>query len=241
MSAEEKYDLFEDYLNDALTDAQRTDFEQRLREDEVLSNEFALFNEMRTAISSRMAWETSEKPFVQTLDALSKEHFRESKVVSFTRTRLFQMVSAAAVILLLVLVLQPWQKDLYSRFAQHPRAELTARDGSGTLPTGARAFNNKEYEVALDAFTQHLAKEPQDIEVRLYQGICYLELDRAEEAKHNFRELLKSSASKDIGAWYMGLSHLKQKNIDSTSWYLNQISEASEYYSKASRLLKKLE
>ena len=245
MTVKEKYAMFEDYLNDELTDVQRANFERRLEQDSVLLEELAFYRETRDAISARIKWEASKKPFMPTLEGLSKAYFKSdqrARLVSLPRRSLIlQVMGAAAILLLIVLVWQPWQKDLYTRYAQHPRADLTERDASSNLSTGERAFNNNEYASALDAFTQHLTDEPGDADVLLFQGICYLELDKEDNAKQNFRQLFNSAQPyKDTGAWYLGLTFLKQNTIDSTAYYLSQIRESSEYYQNAQTLLKKL-
>jgi len=245
MNAEEKYRLFDDYLKGALNDAQRADLERRLKEDSALKEDFELYTQAKNSITARLAWEASEKPFLQTLEGLSREHFKSDKgarLVSLPRRRLLlQVMGAAAILLLIMLVWQPWQKDLYARYAQHPWAELTERGSSKVLSEGARAFNDGEYQVALDTFASYLSDHPEDIEVLFYQGICYLELDKETEAKNNFRQLFRTKGPyRDAGAWYLGLAFMKELSFDSTKWYLEQIEPSSEYHRPARSLLKEL-
>jgi tetratricopeptide (TPR) repeat protein len=247
MTVEETYEAFDAYLNGTIDDATRRDLERFLKENTALRKEFELYRDARQAVTARVQWESSAQPFLETLGELSKKHFKSGKtggavLISMPHRRLMlRLVSVAAVLLLLILIWQPWERDLYTRYAHHPMAEFTDRSTSRILTDGAQAFNMKDYTPALTAFTQYLVEHPEDIEVHLYQAICYLELGREEEAKQIFRDLYRGPpVFQDTGAWYLGLTFLKQEQPDSARWYLNTIREGSEYWERARKVVRKM-
>ncbi len=246
MNAEEKYTFFDAFLDGTLSDPQREAFEKRLKESSALRDEFALYREAREAITARMQWESSAAPFLETLNAFSSTHFKakpRARIRTLAHRRWsIRAAGAAAAVLLIVIVWQPWQRDLYTRFAHHPRAELTDRSGDARdLIDGERAYNQQDYAAAAAAFGRYLEASPADSDVLFYRGISLLELGQTDAALQHFRRLFDTDTHyRDAGAWYLGLTYLRREQRDSTAWYLSRLRGSSEYSTEARRLLRKL-
>lgn len=243
MTAEEKYTAFDAYIAGTIDDPTRRDLERRMKENSALREEFEIYRAARQSVIARSQWESEAQPFLGTLQELSKTHFPAQRggaqIISLAQRRLvLRLVSAAAILLLIVMIWQPWQQDLYTRYARHPQAAFAARSGAGMLSASQQAFNARDFAAAREGFGRYLAENPDDLEVVMFYGISALELEEYNIAQQQFHTLRTSPSFSDEGTWYLALTFLKSGTPDSTRFYLHDINRTSPRYRDAQRLLR---
>jgi len=84
-------------------------------------------------------------------------------------------------------------------------------------------------------------QKPEDLQVELYLGICWLETQQYAKANAVFQKISETESSfKDYGQWYLALSYLKQGNKTACRKTLQEVPAESEFAAKAQKLLKRL-
>src|SRR5690349_14726681 len=101
---EEKYIVFDQYLQGELSDEARLDFEKQLSENHELASEFETFKEVQIQLETKFDFAADREAFTANLKAISNEHFKtdKSKVISI---KPWVYLVAASVALLLGLFL----------------------------------------------------------------------------------------------------------------------------------------
>jgi len=127
---------------------------------------------------------------------------------------------------------------LYSQYYEKPAfTETTA--GIRHMEALKSVYNDSDYETA----SRLLKKVQQNPRLRVYLGICYLELDQTSDAIETFNSLLTDPTSKYKAGWYLALCHLKNGNLANCKTTLsNLVKDKGDptIHQKANQLLSKL-
>lgn len=152
------------------------------------------------------------------------------------------IIAITGVSILAVLYVLNTKKPTYSDFVAHNKLNIAIKyPNNNRISKTQTAFNTKNYEEALEHLTVLSNIYLNDVEIKLYRGICLLELDNYFEAEAIFDKISTGNNNfNDEAIWYKGLSLLKQKKYLQTKKILKQISITSSYYTLAQKLLKKL-
>jgi anti-sigma-K factor RskA len=243
---EQDYILIDDYLSGLLDAATQQQVEERIATDAAFATALAETQKMLEWVRR----EPARRAFKETNAVLGTEFFAETAektekkaiVVPMTQTRWW--AAAAAVLLLAAAV---WfvgrpPADLYPQYAMHTPPSLTVRsNGDQLAATAETAFKRADYAAALSALQQLAAQRPDDPTIQFYTGVCYLELQRASEARQVFTSLAQGSTVwRDEAKWYVALTHLKEKNTAACVEALSAIQSGEDRYETAQRLLKAL-
>ncbi|WP_055446961.1 tetratricopeptide repeat protein [Lacinutrix mariniflava] len=247
---DQDYILFDNYINNELSEDEISAFEERMDKDLVFANSFNLYLETTIFLQNSIRNEDETNDFKKNLETISKDYFSQDKVKSTTsvetKTKPFTLVKylVAACIALLFGVFafnQFGGEPSYSDFNSHEPMTIV-RGNVKDLIQATKAFNNKEYEKANILLKNVLENDPDNSELQLYYAITNIELDNFKVADKELNKLINgASAYKDRALWYSALSRLKQKNIDATIVLLKQITEEADDYKEAQKLLDKLE
>ena len=245
---EKKYILFDKYLNNELTAEEKISFEATLKNDLGFKGEFDIYTEIEQSLASKFENEEKELELRETLTSLGKEFVTESKkeikgepkVIPLFRYRKL-MVAASIALLIGIFVFGP-NNPTYSDFANYPSLELVERsENNPALKTAEEAFNSKNYKTAFAQLTILEENFPEDIEIKLYKGICLVQMNQYSQAKTIFNNINDgSSIFKHTASWYQALSLLKQNKIDECKTILKTIPEDAEEFEQANKLLNKL-
>ena len=76
---EERYILFDQYLQGEMTVEERNSFEKQLAEDHELSSEFETFKEVQLRLKTKFEHEEEREAFKANLTTISDKHFNTSK------------------------------------------------------------------------------------------------------------------------------------------------------------------
>jgi tetratricopeptide (TPR) repeat protein len=235
------------YLDNEMSPDERREFELQIANDEELRNYIQLYSGIDKTMKAENTM-PDEKELRQTLDQMGRKYFTGGgKVIQLSLKKL--MAIAASVIILVsagiyfFMQSKPSAEKLYAQFAQHETINIQARGSTGDslAQQAAEKFNGKHYEEALLLFQQYLAKQPDDIQMKLSMAICYMELGKNKEADAVFSELASgSSAYAATAQWYQALSALKKKDMAACRTAINSIPSSSSFYAKAQELKGKL-
>jgi len=245
------YHHIEQYLDGQLSAEEQQAFEARMQAEPELAGEVALLKEARQRIRFQLEEEQAVNDFKDNLRKAMVQEETPKRRPLFVRRKWLPIALAAAAIALILILWPAGQESLYRQYAQHPRLALTERstEQEGLAERAATQFNQGEFASALDLLNEYSQGQPNDPELRLFKGICLLEIGRTQEAIAQFEQIHNSSAiNKWEGSWYLALAYLYaveegkvEVSIDEVRVLLEQIPEGSGYYEQAQRLKAEIE
>lgn len=245
---EQDLQLIEAYLSDELDKAQRSAFESRLVNDADFAEIFKRERSMRAFLVK----DNNKDQLVPKLENFGDKYFDEkaipeAKVLDMGNRRIWRLLAVAATVALLVLALRffLFQPTLYEQYAAHTPISLVVKSENVAYAAEAEsAFNQGNYQDALELLDQYLLTTPNDTKALLAKGISALELERYEEARNIFNQIYTSGNTtfKDYGAWYLALLNIKQSKLQEALPYLEQIpASTTDLYPKAQQLINKIQ
>ncbi len=236
--------LFEDYLQNALSEKERLSLENRLKEDAAFAQEFTLYKNINGFLENRFSKE--RKALKNTLKNQRKNSLAtqtENKQVKVLKLNRWYIGIAASILLLVGIYFVNLNNSIsYSDYAFSNTIALVERNSDNTLLKSAEtAFNTKNYKEALGYFTQILKENPNNNQILFYKGIALVETNNFTAAELVFTKLQQSqSIYKNKALFYLALSKLKQKDYDGCKRILETLPETAEDYKKAQEILEKL-
>lgn len=245
---EELYSRIEDFLDNALTDAERSAFEADVQADPALAAALEQVREARERLARKWAQEDADIKLRAQLNELGKQHFGNTAQPDRKPHRLhigrWWMAAAATVaaVLIIWLAWPPGSDALYSHYRAFPEASFTLKSSEKpTLDKASEAFNNKNFAAALSSLNTYLQQQPGDLEARFFSGLCQLELSRFSEAEATFREIIDTdNAWSGEARWYLALTYLRSEKIDACKAALQAIQQGGAHYGEARALLAQL-
>lgn len=243
---EELYARIEDYLDGALTAAERVAFEAELQADPALAEALQQVRETRERLAMQWTQESKEAELRKTLKELGKQHFSGGGSANEVARRIplvrWWMAAAVLTAIAIWIFWPAGENALYDRYRQFPEAAFTEKSGGApTLSEAGQLFNDENYAAALTILTAHLEQQPADLEARFFAGLCQLETGRLTAAESAFRQILSNeNAWSQEARWYLALTFLKGKKTPECKETLNRIQPGEAYYEEAQQLLKKL-
>lgn len=243
------YEIIEKYLAEELSLEEINDFNKELETNEEFKKEFELYKEINTSLTNKYSNLQKENKLKNTLETLGNKHFKKEEVIKAIEQKsnsvkkyLFSISSIAAIFALAFFLLKP-QANLYDQFAEHSLLEIQVKGNSEeNLLQAAEYFNNAEYNLAIPLLEDYLKENPKDLEIKITLGISLLEKNKIDEAIAIFTEVYnKNNIFKNKAKWYLALAHLKNTENSKAKNYLSKITKNSFYYSKANKLLDKLD
>ncbi|MEO7308016.1 MAG: tetratricopeptide repeat protein [Ferruginibacter sp.] len=239
-------DKIEQYLNDEMQPQERKDFEWQLENDEELKNDFQLYNSINNTMKAEEVSE-DEHELAKTLQQLNRKYILPGHVKQGNFKK--WLAAAAAVLIILigtVYVLtnkETSPEKLYASYSEHAPVKIQLRGNTGDSLAGMAAdkFNNKKYNEALPLLQAYVKQQPDDIQMNISLGICYLEMSRFTDAEQVFSAIAAGqTAYAETANWYLALTALKQKDIEKCRSILSRIPQTSAWFNKAVSLLEKL-
>ncbi|MFM2369517.1 MAG: hypothetical protein RL619_1827 [Bacteroidota bacterium] len=237
---EERYIIFDQYLQDELSVEDKVKFENQLSEDPELASAFETFKELNLHMENKFGNADELDAFKENLQSISNNHFKDSKSKVIAFKPWIYLVAASVVLLAGLFLFNP--NPNFEDFNQHENAYFTERGTvDADLKQAEEAFNAKKYSVAIPFF-EAVLKEKKTPEIQYFYGISLLETNKIQEAGVVFNEL-KSGTSiyKNKAIWSLALSKLKQKDYKSCKEILLTIPSDYEDYDQVQKLLEELD
>lgn len=237
---EERYILFDQYLQGEMTVEEKDSFEKQLSEDHELSSEFETFKEVQLRLKNKFEFEVEREAFKANLTAISDKHFNANKP-KVVLMRPWYYAAAASAIILFGLFFFDYNNPSFADYDNPETASFVERGDTNQALIGAQtAFNNGKYAVAIPLF-EEILKENKTPEIQYFYGVALLEESKYPKAESVFNELKSgTSAYKDKATWSLALSKLKQKKYTECKEILETISQDYENYDDVEKLLDEL-
>jgi len=237
---EERYILFDQYLQGEMTVEEKDNFEKQLSEDHELSSEFETFKEVQLRLKTKFEFEEEREAFKANLTTISDTHFNTSKP-KVVVMRPWYLAAAASIIILFGLFFFDYNNPSFADYDNPETASFVERGDTDTALIGAQtAFNDGKYAAAIPLF-EEILKENKTPEIQYFYGVALLEESKYPKAESVFSELRSgTSAYKDKATWSLALSKLKQKKYTECKEILETISQDYENYDDVEKLLDEL-
>lgn len=235
-----KYLLFENYITNNLSKEEHLYFEKELANNTSLQEDFIAYKNTSLFLKNKFKNEETRNKFKTNLNAISSNYFNKTQ----KKTIHFWKYGAVASVLLLVgLFLLNNKTPNYNEVVNYNTIELVERGSQNELLLKAEnAYNSKNFKEAVLYFNKLLHKTPNNSEIQLYKGFSLIELNKFKEAEKTLQIIAEgNSVFKDKAIWYLALSKLKQKEYSSCIKFLKLISKSSNQYTKAQKLINKLD
>lgn len=240
------YEHIELYLNEEMSPEERHDFQQRLKQDNVLQEQLRQYKEVNGILSRRMNLPKDEQRLREQLQEKRSQYFsQDSKIVPFTshRKKWYAIASVAAVALILITLWAPWQQDTLGRYGHIQMITSTVRgnEQNAGKTKAAQLFNDKKYEQALPLLDSLVQINPSDARSRFYRGVTLLHLHREAKAREELNIIYKGQSIYQYNAaYFIALSYLQKNNKDSCRYWLQRIPKDAAVYPKAEKVWKKI-
>lgn len=235
------FELIERYLSNDLSEEELRSFEERLKTDKVFAQEVENQRLTHKATDVFAQIKTKEK-IKESYDAVLKSEKNNRRTL---------LRIAAAVVVLIIAGIGFFAPSNYSNQALVDSNLETYPDRITTMGTtpdeqlaaGMKAYNEKDFEKALELFSQLPETLPEKDLVDLYSGIALIETNQFENAITIFQQMIDSNSPQtDVAQWYLALTYLQSNDIENAKSLLNKIVSQNGYQSKnAAQLLKKLD
>jgi len=243
---EKYFDQIQDYIENLLSPAEREAFEQALQQDAGLREETALQQQLHPIICQRVQAAPGEAQLRQTL-ANNRDLFHTASTEAKTEPRVFQLkrwaigVAVAACLLIVF--------NFFGLFApnltQLPTLSTETVRGTeqvSTLNQGIEAFNQAQYTTSAGIFSALWTQDTTQVRMQYYLGLSYLGGQDYTQAIQTLQPLAEgTSIYVDDAAYFTAVAAWKNNNTAKGLRFARQVSEASDYYDRAQKLIKKME
>ena len=239
---EERYILFDQYLQSEMTAAEKSDFEKQLAEDAEFASEFETFKSVQIQLENKFGFEAEREAFKENLTQISEKHFNNSKP-KVVLMRPWYYAAAASVIILFGLFFFDYNQNPSFNDYNHPgQAHFTERSNTNvSLIQAEKAFNDRNFKEAIPFF-EAVLKDKKTSEIQYYYGVSLLQVSDYKKAEQVFNELKSgSSVYKDKSLWNLALIKLRQKDYAGSRQILQTISQDYEDYDEVQELLDALD
>ncbi|GAA4805347.1 hypothetical protein GCM10023231_38170 [Olivibacter ginsenosidimutans] len=229
------YENIERYLSGNMTAKERDNFEAELDENEELAQELHFYKYVNQSIFECL--------YQRTTDAIGTPYPHALKTKKQLKMNALKWISLIAVALLFggVWLWSPWQSD---KFSDIHTIKMDTKNTEGIPVDGKYAdiierFNEGKYEEALPLLNSALTEQPDDLYIRYYRGLTFLNLHYLGSAR---RDLLKIYTENDPkmyqAAYFIAVSYTEEEEdykADALKW-LQKIPKESTLYNKAQAL-----
>ncbi|WP_418510624.1 tetratricopeptide repeat protein [Corallibacter sp.] len=243
---EQDYITFEAYLTGDLKPEEQLAFEKRLNTDADVKLAFESYKNASKFLKHHIENDEKNQAFKTNLESVSNTYFQNKAVAKNKVKRInpwYYSVAAAAILLIGFFIGQQFSNPVYDDFANYESISLTVRGSQQDVLTKAEtAFNNKNYQNANKYFSELLKTDASNLELKLYNAVALVELDRFDEADAVFENIIASpSVYRNKATWYLALSKLKQEDNVACLKILQTLPKDADDYKQAQKLIKKLD
>lgn len=248
--SEINYERINDYLDGQLSGEDLLAFEKEMQANAELAREVALFKTTGNQLSAQLKNLEEKEELTETLKGLNTTYFKKPEVVVRSFSRWWYAAGVAAAIILFFII-KPLQHQSLSNEAlfiaysknveELPGAERGNKDDT-MLQRATSVYNKKDYASALPLLQNVLAGKPEEIQLYLAMGICYLQTGKYDSAINVFDTIANgNTVFKTEAIWYKALVFLKQNKLADCRSALQSIPPGGYQFKEAAALLKEIE
>ncbi|PLX12912.1 MAG: hypothetical protein C0597_12395 [Marinilabiliales bacterium] len=242
---ERKIEQLERYLTDEMSIREQVEFEELLRRDSELMQEFLLRKKINEAIQ--------EKDIINLRDSLNDIADSNIKVKP-GRSIAYTYPSVAAVVVLLIVIanvyFNPFNKldqqeifqsyyDTYPSINGHRSG--TSAEQNVNLVSAFNYYDESNYKEAEPYFKWVLEKDQSNVSNQFYLAICLIENSKLSEAEIYLNDLIlkQDHLFWEQSHWYLALVYIEQEKVEQAKAIFEKIvKEKMTYASNAKKILK---
>jgi tetratricopeptide (TPR) repeat protein len=247
------FELIDGKLSGELSGEELEAFDADLMDDPELMAEFELHQEIDEAIQESEVIELRKK--LDLVHDLTQNKKQPGLLRTILRHKLSRIAAASFVVLLIITSLSLYflrpdsniSNDSLFKIYYQPDAALLIRgtnSQNATLIQAFQLYENKEYNTALELFSQVLQTDGENIPVQFYSGISHIELGQYRNALHPFNFIMEHQQNLYVerAEWYAALCYLKLNEIENAVPLFRKISHSnSTYKDKSHEILKSIQ
>lgn len=226
----------EDYFNQTLSESDRTSFEGRLKSDADFAKQVKEQALLINAFDE-----------IQALNLMNRFSEIEIAIENKSSSSFHPMLKWAAVFALFMMVStwfiwnnQQTNEELFlAYYTIYPNIESPAVRSDANQQGAWRLYNEGEYEDAYQQFQHSVSNGATDEATWFYLGVCALELNRYNQAREAFKEVVSLQNGKyfEQAKWYLGLNYLKDGKHDEAKIIFEEVASSNTSYAKKAREL----
>ncbi|HMQ46325.1 MAG TPA: tetratricopeptide repeat protein [Saprospiraceae bacterium] len=248
---EELYDTIENYLQNRLSESEKTAFEQRIKSEPDLATEVEAHRTAQEAIEFQIAEQMRADFKAWGASATKSASATKGRIVAIRR-----VWAVAASVLLLIAAVGYWQ--IQQRFSSdalanafYDQTELSETRGldtpKNTLSEAVEAIRNQQYEQAIQQLNTISDTSSYAADAQYLMAVAHFEAGHPEQGTSILQQLQNNSDQllSEKADWLLLLTYLKngQKTTPEFNNLLEKISQDSNhaFYPKAKALKQKLD
>ncbi|QNL50650.1 hypothetical protein H8S90_03345 [Olivibacter sp. SDN3] len=233
------YENIERYLSGDMTEKERSSFEDELDGNEELAQELRFYMYVNKSVAECLRQSCVPGPKKQVSRFPSLKNIRANRQIKWGILALTTLLFGG------VLLWSPWTND---GLVEANQVKMSAVDNDGLLienkyPDIIELFNDGKYTEALPLLNNALTEVPDDLYIRYYRGVTYLNLAYLGSARRDLLKVYSESTSQMYeAAYYIALSYTLEEDdyAESALNWLEKIPKEAAIYPKAAELMKKL-
>ena len=247
MEVIERHEYISKYLNNELSNDEKTVFEENVKSDPVLAKEVKM-QRILIAGFQKADKEAYKKRFQKIDRTLPKTNYRFLEARKYIVTGLALAAILAGVMLLVIKPNQDFNEQLFAQNFEAPQYEISRGESDLTpgeydqIQPAIKAYKIKDYKTALPIFEKAFHQK-KNHELQYYMAVCQLAQNKTSDAITNLKELkdIVTFTYYNETRWYLALAYLKVGNVKDAKVLLNDLVNSDNSYSKkAKRVLSKL-
>jgi tetratricopeptide (TPR) repeat protein len=257
-NSNEHIDLIERYLYDDMTKEELEGLNKKLREDPEFNKLFHNMDNLLEGIRRSASKTTVEEKLAileRSLPEIShaKERKLETPIIPIWNFTLQYKTAIAASISLIIVTMvvltnittSKSPEKLYTEYFniyENINGVERGKSDKEKLQYAMIAYEQANFEKAVKIFEQITITDENKIQIWLYNGNAYMALDRVNEAKENFQNIIDAKVGFESEArWYLSLCYLKENDVDQARVLLQEIQDSGRgRYQDAAEILSKL-
>ncbi len=245
-----KIEELESYIHSELSDEERASFETELTSNYDLINEIDLIKNIDLALQENdvMLLRSNLKSIAG--EIASEKQKERSFAGKFNSRKVVISAVAASLILLMgitgLLSRQSSQGEIYQEFYNKYETTGVVRSANTnadkTLSEAMQKFDNKDYNAALNLFSEVISRDQSNMVGHFYTGVSLQETGKYNNAIKEFETVIidKDNLFIEQAEWYIGLCYLQTNENKKAYRQFKKIAKNDGYYQqKAQAILRK--
>jgi len=246
----DNFEVIERYIDGELEGNELLNFEKLLSTNDEIKHNYNLSLEVNKSIE-----EDDVIALRETMNYMYNEETKVKRIPTVFNKR--KVYYAAASIALLVATGGLVQKlshpnldnnAVFEKYYSPYDATVTYRSGNTEvdriLLKALERYDEKDFENALVLFEEVVSTHSDDMSVKLYTGISYMEEEKYQKASTSFSKIITNNDNLFIeqAKWYLSMCYIKTGNdIEAVHLLKELINEQSTYTDQANKVLRDIE